>query len=108
LLPERPADEPPQGEIGAFRPRTAALGAFPANAGDDATLRQSIERLGREVSRLFAAQKSLDQREGGSLSRRLPVGRHKASALAEPSNDERHGFVDGSERRVARSLAPDR
>ena len=86
----------------------AAPGASSAGDADDAALREAIERLGREVNRLFADRKSTDRREEHGPGFRPRFGRRDAGALAGPSNDEPRGLVDSSGRRAARSLAPDR
>ena len=92
----------------AARATVATLEARLGSAGDDDALRESINRLGREVSRLFAAQRSMERQEERASGTRPPFIRRKAGTLVEPSNDERHDFSDGPERRVAHSLAPDR
>ena len=96
-----------QRESDAHKAGTPAPGAAGA-AADDAALREAIERLGREVNRLFAERKSADRRDEHGPGVRPRFGRRDAGALAGPSNDEPRGFVDGSGRRIARSLAPDR
>jgi chromosome segregation ATPase len=90
-----------------LRARIAAITASAVAGGDDAALRDSIERLGREVARLFSERRSADQ-DDSDRTRRFAFGRAGAGALAEPTSDERHGFAEGSERRVARSRAHER
>ncbi len=89
-----------------------ATAATPESSGaqraDDAALRESIERLGREVARLFAERQSINRGQEHDPGARPRFGRRDAGALAGPSNDEPRGFVDGSGRRVAGALAPDR
>ena len=85
----------------------AKLEARLASAGDDAGLRESINLLGREINRLFAAQNSNERRNDRAPETPPRFDRREAGALVESSNDERGDFVDGPGRRVARSLAPD-
>jgi hypothetical protein len=99
--------ETPDRESEAVQAGIVASAVSDANADDDAALREAIDRLGREVTRLFAVRKSADQREDLGSGVRPSFGRRKASALGEPSGDERHAYADGTARRVARTLAPD-
>jgi chromosome segregation ATPase len=96
-----------QRENEALRARIAALGASVRDAPDDTRLRESIKRLGREVRRLFSAQKSIGQDDRGPEGR-PPFNRQDADAPAGPPNPEARGFAEGPRRRVARSHAPDR
>lgn len=96
-----------QRENEALKARTAALGPFAVNGADDAALRESIQRLGREVSRLFSAQKSTNRDNPGANDRLPPVG-PEAPPREEPSIEVRPAFVESPARRVARSRAPDR
>ncbi len=85
----------------------AAPGAAGANV-DDAALREAIERLGREVSRLFAERNSADPRDEPGPGVRPRFGRRDAGAHVGPSNEEPRGLVDASGGRAVRTLAPDR
>jgi hypothetical protein len=91
----------------ALRARIAALTASSLSAGDDAALRESIERLGREVTRLFSAQKSA-ARDDLVPAGRFPFAGPDAGLLVDPSNDGRRKFGGGPPRRAARPRAPDR
>ena len=91
----------------AAHAKVAELEARLASAGDDAALRESINRLGREINRLFAAQNFNERRKDRASETPPRFDRRQAGALVESSNDERDDFVDGSGLRVARSLAPD-
>ncbi len=104
----RAGDDAGRGKGESQKDGIAAPGASGADNLDDAALREAIERLGREVTRLFAERKSTDRREEHGSGLRSRFGRRDAGGLAGPSNDEPRGFVDGSGRRVARTLAPDR
>ena len=89
----------------ALRARVMALTASGLGADDDAALRESIERLGREVNSLFSAQKStLDL----APAAQFPFAGPEAGLLVDSSNDGRQKFAEGPARRVARSSAPDR
>ena len=96
----------------ALRARIAALGASVRGAPHDAApqdvaLRESIERLGREVQRLFAAQESKGQDDHGAGGR-PPFNRQDADTAAGSPNTEARGYAEGPRRRVARSHGPDR
>lgn len=88
----------------ALKGRIAAAGASSREA--DAELRNSIVRLGHEVSRLYFAQKSAENRDGQTPDARAPGGA-PAAALAAPES-EMIGFPDGARLRAGRSLSPDR
>ena len=75
-----------QRENDALREKIAALVRSAINGGDDAALRESIERLGREVARLFAAQKAEKRDDLGSRGR-FPFAGPEAGLLVEPAND---------------------
>jgi chromosome segregation ATPase len=97
-----------QQEVETLSARVAvALSASSRNGEDDAALRESIERLGREVGRLYAEQESVDRRDDRAPKRRSSVGRKPPVALIDPPNNDRHDFDDGRASRVARSRAPD-
>ncbi len=95
-----------QGENQALRMRIAAADASSREA--DAELRASIARLGREVARLFSAQKAPDGRELSGADAGAPGGRGALGALAA-SDGETLEFADGVRRRAAgRSRSPER
>ena len=94
-----------QKENEALRARISALEASALDASEDAALRESIERLGGEVRRLFATQKSFGQDDRGPGGR-APSNREDAGA--GPPDAEAHGFAEGPRRRALRSRAPDR
>ncbi len=91
-----------------LRARIAALGASARNAPEDTALRESIERLGREVYRLFAAKASIGQDDHSPGGRAPPFNRQDTDAGAGPPSAEARGLAEGPRRRVARSRAPDR
>ena len=98
-------------ENDALRAKIAQLSASAihtaGHAAEDAALRESIERLGREVARLFAARKAA-KREDPAPSGRFPFAGPEAGVLVDPLNDGRPTFGEGPGRRVVRSRAPDR
>jgi hypothetical protein len=94
-------------ENDALRAKIAALSASALNAADDAALRESIDRLGREVTRLFTARKAA-KRDDPVPAGRFPFAGPEAGVLVEPSNDGRPAFAEDPGRRVVRSRAPDR
>jgi DNA repair exonuclease SbcCD ATPase subunit len=77
---------------------SALVGAH--NQADDVALRTSIERLGREVSRLYARQRNIDK-EANAPRERTSSGRQDAAAIAAPANAETHELVDAPRRRTA-------
>ena len=83
----------------ALRGKIDALTAAGA-AADDAALRETIKRLGREVNQLFSAQEAARREVRAPAD---PLG-----APLEPSNGERHSLAEASSLRVAPSHAPDR
>jgi hypothetical protein len=91
----------------ALREKIAALSASAIDGADDAALRESIDRLGREVVRLFAARKAA-KRDDPVPAGRFPFAGPEAGVLVEPSKDGRPAFAEGPGRRVVRSRAPDR
>ena len=91
-----------------LRARIAALGASARNAPEDTALRELIERLGREVYRLFAAKASIGQDDHSPGGRAPPFNRQDTDAGAGPPSAEARGLAEGPRRRVARSRAPDR
>jgi len=107
LQAARAEREPLQRDDEALRVRVAALEASVRDAPGDTALREAIERLGREVRRLFAAQKSIGQ-DDRSAGGRAPFSREDAGAAAGPPDAEAHGFAEGPRRRALRSHAPDR
>ncbi len=78
-----------------------------ANDQDDVALRTSIERLGREVSRLYAQQRHIDK-EANAPREGTSSGRQDAAAIATPANAETHQLVDVPRRRTAASSTLDR
>ena len=86
------ADRAIHRENEALSATVAALGASADNASDDAALRDSIERFGRDIIRLYAGQKL------AARSDRVP---------GEPPSPEARGFAEASRRRLARSHASD-
>jgi chromosome segregation ATPase len=74
---------------------------------DDVALRASIERLGQEVSRLYAQQRHIDQ-AAGAPRERTSSGRQDATAIAAPANAEADELVDAPRRRTAASSTFDR
>jgi hypothetical protein len=103
----RPNDEALRRENAALRGKIAALTAVAGAAAEDAALRETIKRLGREVGQLFSAQAAA-RREDPGAANRFAFDPAALGALAEPSSGERHGLADSSGRRIARSHAPDR
>lgn len=96
-----------QRENDALKARIASLGPSAISGGDDAALRESIQRLGREVARLFSAQKSANRDDPGANDR-LPLADAEVGPPDEPPIDVRPAFVESPPRRVAGSRAPDR
>jgi chromosome segregation ATPase len=94
-------------ENDALRAKIAELSASAIHAAEDAALRESIERLGREVTRLFAVRKAA-KREDPAPSGRFPFAGPEAGVLVDPSSDGRPAFAEGAGRRAVRSRAPDR
>jgi len=94
-------------ENDALRAKIAALSVSAVDADDDAALRESIDRLGREVVRLFAARNAAI-RDDPVPAGRFPFVGPEAGVLVEPSKDGRPAFAEGPGRRVVRSRAPDR
>jgi hypothetical protein len=90
-----------------LRAKIAQLLASAMHTAEDAALRESIERLGREVTRLFAARKAA-KREDPAPSGRFPFAGPEAGVLVDPSNDGGPAFAEGSGRRAVRSRAPER
>jgi len=107
LRAERADHEVLSRENDALRAKIAALSASAIDAAEDAALRESIERLGREVTRLFAARKAA-KRDDPVPTGRFPFAGPEAGVLVEPSKDGRPAFAEGPGRRVVRSRAPDR
>ena len=93
----------------ALREKIAALsGSCAIDGAEDAALRELIERLGREVARLFAARKA-EKRDDLAPAGRFPFAGPEAGLLVEPANvGGPPAFAQGPGRRVARSRAPDR
>jgi chromosome segregation ATPase len=90
----------------SLRIRIRALGD--ATHAADAQLRQSIERLGREVVRVFSTRKApagMDPSAGDGNP--LPGLREVETTLAS-IDGEAHRFGDGPRRRAGRSRAPER
>jgi chromosome segregation ATPase len=81
----------------------AAEPALSANGSERVFLRESIDRLGREVARLFAEQEREDRNDPKPEGRFALGG---AGTLVSSSSDE-HGLAQGSGRRHARSRASD-
>jgi hypothetical protein len=95
-------------ENDALRAKLAALTAAALPGADDAALRESIKRLGREVNRLFAAEKSIAQDDLDSKGR-FPFAGAEAGVLVEPASGGRPAaFAEDPGSRVARTRAPDR
>ena len=95
-------------ENDALREKIAALSGPAIDGAEDAALRESIERLGREVARLFAARKA-EKRDDLAPAGRFPFAGPEAGLLVEPANvGGPPAFAQGPGRRVARSRAPDR
>jgi hypothetical protein len=94
-------------ENDALRAKVAQFSASAIHTAEDAVLRESIERLGREVTRLFAVRKAA-KREDPAPSGRFPFAGPEAGVLVDPSNDGGPAFAEGPGRRTVRSRAPDR
>ncbi len=92
-------------ENDALREKIAALSGSAIHGAEDAALRESIERLGREVARLFAARKA-EKRDDLAPAGRFPFAGPEAGLLVEPPKGP--AFAQGPGRRIARSRAPDR
>ena len=86
-----------------LRARNLALASARDTTGD-AALRTSIEHLGREINRLFAWQKDVDQDSDGPKER----SQQDATANLGPSNNEARGPADAQGRRAADPHALDR
>jgi len=78
-----------------------------ANDQDDVALRASIERLGQEVSRLYARQGYIDK-EASAPRERTSFGQQDAVVIAAPANAETHELDDAPRRRTAASGTFDR
>ena len=94
------------GEIDALHATVAALGASARSGSDDATLRDSIERFGRDIIRLYA-QRSIveDERRMGD---RVAYSGQNSEPPAEPQIPERARVRRSPRQRLAPSRAPDR
>jgi len=77
------------------------------DAADDAALRTAIEHLGREVSRLFAGQKCIEQSAGDPRAQMLPT-QQDAAAIVGSSSAEARGLAATPRRRTGGSHALDR
>jgi DNA repair exonuclease SbcCD ATPase subunit len=77
------------------------------DAADDAVLRTAIEHLGREVSRLFAGQKYIDQ-DGDDPRERILSAQQDATAIVGSPSAEASGLADTTQRRAGVSHALDR
>ena len=88
-----------------LRARVSAL-AGARDAADDAALRTAIEHLGREVNRLFAGHKYIDQDGDGPRERMLSSQQNATTIVGSP-NAEARGLADIPRRRGAGSHAPD-
>ena len=96
-------------ENDALREKIAALSGPAIDGAEDAALRELIERLGREVARLFAARKAEKRDDLAPAAGRFPFAGPEAGLLVEPANvGGPPAFAQGPGRRVARSRAPDR
>jgi len=93
-----------QREIESLRNRIVAPTEAPPA---DAQLRESIDRLGREVVRLFSAQNAPDGQDVSTTAHKLRGLREVETALASPDGDPRN-LGDGARRRARRVRAPDR
>ena len=89
------------GEIDALHTTVAALGASARSGSDDATLRDSIERFGRDIIRLYA-RRSIAEDEPRIGDRVAQTGQN-SEPPAEPQIPEPRG----SRQRLAPSRAPD-
>jgi hypothetical protein len=94
-------------ENDVLRDKIAALSSSAIHGAEDAALRESIERLGREVARLFAARKA-EKRDDLAPAGRFPFAGPEAGLLVEPAKVGAPPFAQGPGRRIARSRAPDR
>jgi chromosome segregation ATPase len=77
------------------------------DAADDAALRTSIEHLGREVSRLFAGQKYIEQSADDPRAQMLST-QQDAAAIVGSSSAEARGLAATPRRRTGGSHALDR
>jgi hypothetical protein len=96
-----------QRENDALTTKIASPTSPALHVAGDAALRESIERLGREVNRIYSAQKSASREDFGPNGR-FPFGGAEPALEVEPSNDGRPAFAEGPARRVAQSRAPER
>jgi hypothetical protein len=99
--------EAARAETAALHARLAALPADPVAGeprADDDALREAIKRLGREVGRLFAAQKAAHGADSDA-----PTGPFVEDADRDaPMSDEGPGLTRSAEPRLARPRAPRR
>jgi hypothetical protein len=105
LMAARADREALQRECESLRNRIAALGE--ASRAADAQLRESIDRLGREVVRLFRTQKANDGDDSSAPEINPPAVREVETALASGAGEARR-FGVGPRRRDRRSHAPER
>ncbi len=91
-----------QRENDALRNRIAHFGDASRAVATDAELRNSIERLGREVSRLFAEKKSSGGKESSGGEGKTSGGRAGVAALASADGGASNP-VDSPRRRAGRS-----
>ncbi len=93
------------GEIDALHATVATLGASARSGSDDATLRESIERFGRDIIRVYA-QRSIveDERRMGD---RVPYNGQNSERAAEAQIPDARGFAEVPRQPLAPSHAPD-
>ncbi len=77
------------------------------DAAESTALRTAIEHLGREVNRLFAGRKSIDQNGGDPRERMLSSQEDMTAIVGSPSAEAR-GLPDPPRRRASGSNALDR
>jgi hypothetical protein len=92
-----------QRENESLRKRIAGLRG---SSRSDAELRESIGRLGREVVRLFSAQKGAEETDASASEGREPSAVLEATAPTVSRDGDARTYDDGVRRRARRSRAP--
>jgi len=87
-----------------LRGKIAELSVLAGQRADDAALRNAIKRLGREVARVFAAQKSSREPVGEGSQRSAS----EPEPASKPAIEAQEGLSEAGSPRLARTRAPGR